>query len=151
MEISSRNESRFGDALASGDGIAFQTDVNYGTININQWTRDIVVSKIVANAKFDTANKDAVSSYLPGTHIDVLPRLNVLQVKDIQLWIDGGKLNKIYWLNDMAGIGKPTIALTLARTYKRRVGAKDRQKYVRLGATFFSKVTRLSRTDRIHA
>lgn len=36
MEISSRNESRFGDALASGDGIAFQTDVNYGTININR-------------------------------------------------------------------------------------------------------------------
>lgn len=35
MEIPSHIKNRFGDACASGDGIAFQAGVNNGTININ--------------------------------------------------------------------------------------------------------------------
>lgn len=36
MEIPSHIENSFGDACASGDGIAFQSGVNNGTININR-------------------------------------------------------------------------------------------------------------------
>ncbi|CAG7915447.1 unnamed protein product [Penicillium olsonii] len=44
----------------------------------------------------------------------------------------------IYWVSGMAGTGKSTIALTLARAYKRAFGMVDRSEaHVSLAATFF--------------
>ncbi|KAF4765362.1 hypothetical protein HAV15_003865 [Penicillium sp. str.  len=129
MEIPSHIKNRFGDACASGNGIAFQAGVNNGTININERARQILLPKAVYNATFDAANKEHLPSCLQGTRVEVL--------KEIQAWIDGDNPKKVYWLSGMAGTGKSTIALTLARTNKRTVGTKDRQRNVCLGATFF--------------
>ncbi|KAJ5979809.1 hypothetical protein N7481_007107 [Penicillium waksmanii] len=150
MEIPSRVENRFGEARASGDGITFQAGVNTGTININRecppFDREnyvhvlIVVEfterprktpflKVAYGATCDAANKEHVPSCLPGTRVEVL--------KEIQEWIDGGNPKKLYWLNGMAGTGKSTIAMTLARTYKGMTGKNVRpEKNVCLGATF---------------
>jgi hypothetical protein len=78
---------------------------------------------------FDAANKEHLPSCLQGTRVELL--------KDIQTWIDGDNPKKVFWLSGMAGTGKSTIALTLARTYKRTVETKDCQRNVCLGATFF--------------
>ncbi|KAJ5349807.1 hypothetical protein N7541_007534 [Penicillium brevicompactum] len=129
MEIPSSIENRFGDARASGDGIAFQAGVNNGTININQRPRQIPLPKVVYNATFDAANKEHLPSCLQNTRVELL--------EEIQAWIDGDNPKKVFWLSGMAGTGKSTIALTLARTYKRAVGAKGHQRNVCLGATFF--------------
>ncbi|KAJ5761429.1 hypothetical protein N7533_003468 [Penicillium manginii] len=110
MEIPSNIDNRFGDAHASSDGIAFQAGVNTGTININQRPRNIVSPKVAYDAKFDAANKENVASCLPGTRVQVL--------EEIQGWIDGDNPKKLYLLNRMAGTGKSTITLTLARFYK---------------------------------
>lgn len=76
------------------------------------------------DATFDAANKEHVSSCLPGTRVKVLD--------EIQRWIDGDNSKKLYWLNGMAGTGKSTIALTLARMYKLGEG-----KSISLAGTFF--------------
>lgn len=148
MEITSHNDIRFGDAHASGDGIAFQAGVNNGTININrklhrteepvqyclllniiERARQIVFPKTAHHASFDAANKEHMATCLPGTRVELL--------KEIQEWIEGDNHRRIYWLSGMAGTGKSTIALTLAQKYKRAVDARDREKAVCLGATFF--------------
>lgn len=49
-------------------------------------------------------------------------------LSDIRTWIDSDSEKRIYWLNGMAGTGKSTISLTLAREY-----SKKKQ----LGASFF--------------
>lgn len=143
MEMSSNIQNRFGEARANGDGITFQAGVNTGTININRGSpflheractdhfkfperpRNTTFPKAAYDATFDAANKEHVASCLPGTRVEVL--------EEIQEWIDGDNMKKLYWLNGMAGTGKSTIALTLARTYKHMVEEKN----VRLGATFF--------------
>jgi hypothetical protein len=105
--------------------------VNTGTININRESllldqgycvqaliirkfserpRNIVFPKVAYDAKFDAANKENVASCLPGTRVQVL--------EEIQGWIDGDNPKKLYLLNRMAGTGKSTITLTLARFYK---------------------------------
>ncbi|CAG8248382.1 unnamed protein product [Penicillium salamii] len=129
MEIRSHTKNRFGDVSSSGDGTAFQVGVNNGTININQRARQILLPNVVYNATFDAANKEHVPSCLQGTRVEVL--------KKIQTWIEGDNSKKVYWLSGMAGTGKSTIALTLARTYKGAIGTKDCQRNVCLGATFF--------------
>ncbi|CAG8172733.1 unnamed protein product [Penicillium salamii] len=129
MEIPSHTKNRFGDACASGDGTAFQLAVNNGAININQRTRQILLPKVAYNAAFDGANKEHTPSCLPGTRVKVL--------EEIQAWINGDNPRKVYWLSGMAGTGKSTIALTLARTYKPRIETAESQRDVCLGATFF--------------
>lgn len=49
-------------------------------------------------------------------------------LRDIRGWIDSNSEKGIYWLNGMAGTGKTTISLTIAKEY-------DKKK--RLGASFF--------------
>ncbi|CAG8929648.1 unnamed protein product [Penicillium salamii] len=129
MEIPSRIKNRFGDACASGDGIAVQSGVNNGTININQRTRQILLPKGAYNAAFDGANKEHTPSCLQGTRVKLL--------EEIQTWIDGDNPRRLYWLSGMAGTGKSTIALTLARTYKPTIETKERQTNLCLGASFF--------------
>lgn len=51
-------------------------------------------------------------------------------LSEIRQWVEGNSPKMLYWLNGMAGTGKSTIALTLARDYK----CAD---HVCLGATFF--------------
>lgn len=84
---------------------------------------------MVYSATFDAANKEHTPSCLKGTRVELL--------KDIQEWIDGDNPRKVYWLSGMAGTGKSTIALTLARTYKPAIDTKARRRNVSLGATFF--------------
>ncbi|KAG7284866.1 hypothetical protein NEMBOFW57_009481 [Staphylotrichum longicolle] len=71
-------------------------------------------------ASFDAANKQHVDICLRNTRCDVLAQ--------IRRWANGDGGQRIYWLKGMAGTGKSTIALTVAREYS----AKER-----LGASFF--------------
>jgi hypothetical protein len=73
-----------------------------------------------AQAAFNSSNKQHASRCLPETRVDVLAR--------IREWADRRCERGIFWLNGMAGTGKSTIALTIAREY-------DEQG--RLGASFF--------------
>ncbi len=61
-----------------------------------------------------------MAACLPNTRRDVLAQ--------IRRWADGVGGRRIYWLKGMAGTGKSTIALTIAREYS------DKE---RLGASFF--------------
>jgi hypothetical protein len=71
-------------------------------------------------AAFNAASKQHVPLCLPGTRRDVLTQ--------IRKWADGDGERRMYWLKGMAGTGKSTIALTIAREYY------DNK---RLGASFF--------------
>jgi hypothetical protein len=73
-----------------------------------------------AQAAFNSSDKQHASRCLLGTRVDVLAR--------IREWADGRCERGIFWLNGMAGTGKSTIALTIAREYDERG---------RLGASFF--------------
>ncbi|KAF9512012.1 hypothetical protein BS47DRAFT_1114305 [Hydnum rufescens UP504] len=79
-------------------------------------------------AGHDSVREDAPSSCLEGTRVDVL--------KEILTWSESanGETPPIYWLNGLAGIGKSTIAKTVAR---------QAQEKGMLGATFF-----FSRSDK---
>ncbi|KAF4979798.1 hypothetical protein FDECE_18004, partial [Fusarium decemcellulare] len=59
------------------------------------------------DAGFDASNKQHTSFCLPNTRIDILAQ--------IHKWVDGGDMRQVYWLKGMAGTGKTTIALTVAR------------------------------------
>jgi hypothetical protein len=61
-----------------------------------------------------------VATCLPDTRRDILVQ--------IRRWADGVGGRRIYWLKGMAGTGKSTIALTIAREYSNKK---------RLGASFF--------------
>ena len=71
-------------------------------------------------ASFDAANRQHVPLCLPNTRREVLAQ--------IRRWADGDGERRIYWLKGMAGTGKSTIALTVAREYSNKK---------RLGASFF--------------
>lgn len=86
--------------------------------------RKTTFPKAVYDATFDAANKERVPSCLPGTRVNVL--------SEIQQWIDGDSPKRLYWLNGMAGTGKSTIALTLARMY-----SLGEWKSIRLAGSFF--------------
>lgn len=86
--------------------------------------KQITFPKVLYDATYDAANKGHMPTCLPGTRVGVL--------KEIQEWVDGDSPKGLYWLNGMAGTGKSTIALTLAKIYKRA-----EEKTVRLAATFF--------------
>lgn len=71
-------------------------------------------------ATFNATNKQHAPSCLENTRIQVLSQ--------IRSWIDGDGERRIYWLRGMAGTGKTTILMTIAREYYRKG---------RLGASFF--------------
>ncbi|UKZ71702.1 uncharacterized protein TrAtP1_012651 [Trichoderma atroviride] len=71
-------------------------------------------------ASFDAVNKQHVSGCLQHTREQLLA--------DIRTWIDHDSEKRIYWLNGMAGTGKTTISLTIAREYYKKK---------QLGASFF--------------
>jgi len=68
-------------------------------------------------ASFDAANKQHVPLCLSNTRREVLAQ--------IRKWADRDSERRIYWLKGMAGTGKSTIALTVAREYndKKRLAA----------------------------
>ena len=74
----------------------------------------------VAEASFNHYEKQHGPICFPGTRVDVL--------KEIRAWADVQDERCIFWLNGLAGIGKSTIARTIAREY-------HEQGY--LGASFF--------------
>ncbi|CAG8172756.1 unnamed protein product [Penicillium salamii] len=74
----------------------------------------------VSDAAFDSARRQRQSSCFSGTRCDILEK--------IRSWAYGHGAQRIYWLQGMAGTGKSTIALTLAREFR------DQR---RLGASFF--------------
>ncbi|KAL5089032.1 hypothetical protein Trisim1_005889 [Trichoderma cf. simile WF8] len=71
-------------------------------------------------ATFNATNKQHAPSCLENTRVQVLSQ--------IRSWIDGDGERRIYWLRGMAGTGKTTISITIAREYYRKG---------RLGASFF--------------
>ncbi|KAK4073270.1 hypothetical protein Purlil1_13125 [Purpureocillium lilacinum] len=71
-------------------------------------------------AAFNTASKQHMPSCLPETRQQLL--------SEIRAWADGEDERPMYWLKGMAGTGKSTIALTVAREYSKKG---------HLGASFF--------------
>ncbi|RJE17775.1 NACHT domain protein, partial [Aspergillus sclerotialis] len=110
----------FGNSEATNGAFSFQGNV-YGNIQIS-YSRDrpLELFDSLPEAAFNAASKDHSPSCLENT------RRNVLE--QIENWADSDGERRIYWLKGMAGIGKSTIALTVARKYA-RLG--------RLGASFF--------------
>ncbi|KAK5994173.1 Vegetative incompatibility HET-E-1-like protein [Cladobotryum mycophilum] len=103
---------------------------NYqGSINISSHHGDVNISAgppqelkldYLPDASFDAVGKQYTSGCLQHTREEVL--------SDIRTWIYCGSEKSIYWLNGMAGTGKSTISLTLAREYYKKK---------QLGASFF--------------
>ena len=73
-----------------------------------------------AQAAFDSRDKQHNPLCLPDTRVGILTQ--------IREWADSNHEKCIFWLNGMAGTGKSTIALTVAREYDQKG---------RLGASFF--------------
>ncbi|KAN0087267.1 Quinonprotein alcohol dehydrogenase-like superfamily [Elaphomyces granulatus] len=115
-------KQRFGDAKVTG-GLSIQGKVAAaGNVYINHPSDNAPLSLPgnLPDAAFNVANKKHLPLCLPDTRRDVLAQ--------IRKWADGDGVRPIYWLKGMAGTGKSTIALTVAREYY----DKDR-----LGASFF--------------
>ncbi|KAH8598490.1 WD40-repeat-containing domain protein [Bisporella sp. PMI_857] len=115
-----RIEQQFGNAEAANGGLLLQGNVR-GDLHIHH-SRDSPPEFFdsLLEAEFDAASRQHSPSCLENT------RRNVLE--QIEKWAYGDGKKHIYWLKGMAGTGKSTIALTVARRY-----AKLR----RLGASFF--------------
>lgn len=62
---------------------------------------------IATGASHDTGKQEDLSLCLENTRVDVL--------SNIQAWVDGNDKRRLHWLKGMAGTGKTTIALTVAR------------------------------------
>ena len=73
-----------------------------------------------AQAAFNSRDKQHNPLCLPDTRVGILTQ--------IREWADSNHEKCIFWLNGMAGTGKSTIALTVAREYDQKG---------RLGASFF--------------
>jgi pantothenate kinase-related protein Tda10 len=74
------------------------------------------------DAPFDSYHRQHEPTCLENTRVDVLRR--------IFDWVDRQDEQCIFWLNGLAGMGKSTIARTIAREYS---------KWKRLRASFFSR------------
>jgi hypothetical protein len=61
------------------------------------------------DAPFNAYSRQQDPTCLPDTRVDLL--------RDIFTWADGQDERFIFWLNGLAGIGKSTIACTIARKY----------------------------------
>ncbi|KAK2125531.1 LOW QUALITY PROTEIN: hypothetical protein NOF04DRAFT_9629 [Fusarium oxysporum II5] len=74
----------------------------------------------ISSAAFDAKSRQNTSSCLPNTRVKVLD--------EIRKWADSEDTRQVYWLKGMAGTGKSTIALTIAREYHQKG---------KLGGSFF--------------
>ncbi|KAM0412751.1 hypothetical protein ACHAPD_007797 [Fusarium lateritium] len=74
----------------------------------------------ISSAAFDAKSRQSTSSCLPNTRVKVLD--------EIRKWADSEDTRQLYWLKGIAGTGKSTIALTIAREYHQKG---------KLGASFF--------------
>lgn len=92
----------------------------HGDVHMNSLERQSQSLDTAIEASHDAASKEQLPSCLENTRVDVLSR--------IQGWIDGDGERRLYWLKGMAGTGKSTIALTIARNYAM---------HKRPGASFF--------------
>ncbi|SLM35073.1 P-loop containing nucleoside triphosphate hydrolase [Lasallia pustulata] len=61
------------------------------------------------DAPFNTYSRQHNPTCLPDTRVDLL--------REIYTWADGKDRRFIYWLNGLAGMGKSTVARTVARKY----------------------------------
>ncbi|KAJ5091223.1 WD-repeat protein [Penicillium alfredii] len=98
MQAPGQSTQYFGNLDASNGAFAFQGIVN-GDIHFDR----------LPDAAFNAASKQHASLCLRGTRCKVLDQ--------IKSWADGNEERPIYWLKGMAGTGKSTIALTIAREY----------------------------------
>ncbi|RYP66844.1 hypothetical protein DL770_008725 [Monosporascus sp. CRB-9-2] len=112
-------EQRFGNSEATDGGFAFQGHV-HGDVHVHRSHSVPAEFDSLPEAAFNAASRQHTPSCLENT------RRNILE--QIEEWVDSDGEKRIYWLKGMAGTGKSTIALTVARRY-----AKLR----RLGASFF--------------
>ncbi|KAI1328464.1 WD40-repeat-containing domain protein [Xylariaceae sp. FL0255] len=114
------SHQNFGNSHAADGGFSFQGNVS-GNLAIHH-ARDNQLEPLdeLPEAAFNAAAKQHTPSCLNGTRRALLQHIGE--------WVDdqGGK--HIYWLRGMAGTGKSTITLTIARHYA-QLG--------RLGASFF--------------
>ncbi|KAI1199029.1 putative WD-repeat protein [Nemania serpens] len=111
---------RFRDSKAADGGLSFQGHVA-GDLNINHTSHSPSgVLHDLPEAAFNAAAKQHLPSCLENTRQGLL--------EQIQKWADGEGEKRVYWLKGMAGTGKSTVALTIARQYSRKE---------RLGASFF--------------
>ncbi|KAK7985500.1 hypothetical protein PG988_003122 [Apiospora saccharicola] len=112
------------DGGQSAAGI-FHGTVNFGTSDKSRSTglNDILESlPTAANAPFNAYQRQHDPICLPNTRTDLL--------RDIYNWVERQDDRCIFWLKGWAGMGKSTIARTVARKYQEQ----DPQ---RLGASFF--------------
>ncbi|KAJ5970534.1 uncharacterized protein N7479_000452 [Penicillium vulpinum] len=114
-------ENHFGDTEVTMGGYSFQ-GVVHGDPHFNQHysTTPQSLPKGVPEAAFNAASKQHTPSCLQDTRCEPLEKL--------RKWADGDGEKRIYWLRGMAGTGKSTIALIIAREYHRKQ---------QLGASFF--------------
>ncbi|KAF9504995.1 hypothetical protein BS47DRAFT_1437375 [Hydnum rufescens UP504] len=105
-----------------GDG----GNVAINAINLNYVNASPGITRLMSvrarHAEYNSSRKDAPLSCLEGTRVHIL--------EDIMSWLalTEDNAHPVYWLNGLAGIGKSTIATTVAQ--------RAEEKGV-LGATFF--------------
>ncbi|KAE8556238.1 hypothetical protein TMatcc_003576 [Talaromyces marneffei ATCC 18224] len=110
----------FGNAEVANGGFLFQGVVT-GDIHIDQRPHEkLRLPQGVPDAAFNAANKQHLPLCLRDTRTEVL--------NQIRKWADGDGQERVYWLKGMAGTGKSTISLTIAREYYEKS---------RLAANFF--------------
>ncbi|RYO88741.1 hypothetical protein DL764_008694 [Monosporascus ibericus] len=112
-------EQRFGNLEATEGGFAFQGHIQ-GDVHVHRSHNVRAELDSLPEAAFNAASRQYSYSCLENT------RRKILQ--NIEEWADSNGKKRMDWLKGMAGTGKSTIALTVARKY-----AKLR----RLGASFF--------------
>ncbi|PCG89584.1 Hypothetical protein PENO1_103770 [Penicillium occitanis (nom. inval.)] len=99
----------FGNAEVANGGFLFQGVVT-GDIHIDQHPPEtLTLPQGVSDAAFNAANKQHLPLCLRDTRTEVL--------NQIRKWADGDGHERVYWLKGMAGTGKSTISLTIAREY----------------------------------
>ncbi|KAL7972755.1 hypothetical protein HDV63DRAFT_393314 [Trichoderma sp. SZMC 28014] len=94
--------------------------IHQGDINITSTQGNVRIS-----AHHASPPQELKLDYLPAS-FDAVNKQHLLA--DIRMWIDHDSEKRIYWLNGMAGTGKTTISLTIAREYYKKK---------QLGASFF--------------
>ncbi|KAL7803895.1 hypothetical protein V8C43DRAFT_320517 [Trichoderma afarasin] len=104
----------------SGRSVSQNTFGDYAQIIQGDYKVSALELDYLHEATFNATNKQHAPSCLENTRVQVLSQ--------IRSWIDGDGERRIYWLRGMAGTGKTTISMTIAREYYKKG---------RLGASFF--------------
>ena len=97
--------------------VPFERDPKYIDRGAAEQERYLVKLSTAAQAAFNASSKQHKPLCLQGTRVDVL--------KQISAWADGAHDKCIFWLYGMAGLGKSTIARSVARSFydEKRLGA----------------------------